>query len=158
MLAGSAAAGDEGGQGPLLGETTPAAILAVSPEWEANYELYEPGAASLEAIDAALTARRGEYRVEVILGTWCGDSRDQVPKFLKIWDILGRNRLPATFLGVERSREERPASLAGKKIERIPTFIVYGKDGEIGRIVETPKLTFEEDLAAILTAPGKESP
>lgn len=94
----------------------------------------------------------------MILGTWCGDTRDQVPKFLKIWDILGRNRLPATFVGVERRKEKRAAALAGKKIERIPTFIVYRKDEEIGRIVERPKATVEEDLAAILAASRKESP
>jgi hypothetical protein len=157
-LTGPARAGDEEGKGPLLGATTPAALLAVSPEWEATYDLYEPDAAALEAIDSTLTAQRGDLRVEVILGTWCGDTRDQVPKFLKIWDILGRNRLPATFVGVERRKEKRAAALAGKKIERIPTFIVYRKDEEIGRIVERPKATVEEDLAAILAASRKESP
>ncbi|MEL7006855.1 MAG: hypothetical protein AAFN93_29640, partial [Bacteroidota bacterium] len=30
--------------------------------------------------------------VEVYLGTWCGDSKNWVPKFVKLWDELGLDR------------------------------------------------------------------
>jgi hypothetical protein len=36
------------------------------------------------------------------------------------------------------------------KIKRIPTFIIYKKKREIGRIVETPGDLIEKDLLKIL--------
>ena len=57
--------------------------------------------------------------------------------------------------GVPRSREDRGERIASLKIEAIPTFIVYRKDAEIGRIVETPKTTLEADLLEILSKPVK---
>jgi hypothetical protein len=37
-----------------------------------------------------------------------------------------------------------------RRIERVPTFIVYGDGREIGRIVETPEGSLEEHLVKIL--------
>ena len=31
------------------------------------------------------------------MGTWCGDSKEWVPSFLKIWDQLGLDRKELTF-------------------------------------------------------------
>ena len=36
------------------------------------------------------------------------------------------------------------------QVERVPTFIVYRGDREIGRIVENPKVTMLDDLIQIL--------
>ena len=40
--------------------------------------------------------------------------------------------------------------LHGYEIEYVPTFIFYREDKEIGRIIETPILSLEEDMLAIL--------
>jgi len=40
--------------------------------------------------------------------------------------------------------------IAGKDIEKLPTFIVLVNGIEKGRIVETPARTVEEDLLALL--------
>jgi hypothetical protein len=38
----------------------------------------------------------------------------------------------------------------GKNIQRVPTLIVYEKNKEIGRIIESPVLSLERDLLSIL--------
>jgi hypothetical protein len=57
-----------------------------------------------------------------------------------------------TFTGVPRDRAARGPYIEGKDIERIPTFIIFLRDQEVGRIVETPRRSVEEDLWAILEA------
>jgi len=42
--------------------------------------------------------------------------------------------------------------ISALKIERVPTFIVYDGIKELGRIIETPAETLEEDLLMILSA------
>jgi len=91
--------------------------------------------------------------VEVYLGTWCPDSQREVPKLLKIVDILREKYgkpLPVSFVGVDRSKQKPAELVAGKSIEKVATFIYFRGDRELGRIVETPKGLFEDDLLAIV--------
>lgn len=38
--------------------------------------------------------------VDIYLGTWCGDSKKWVPKFVKLWDELGLNRSQLKFIAL----------------------------------------------------------
>jgi len=134
----------------LLGPTDPNAILAISPEWRDIYDSYAPEPAALARLHEMARPGRG-LTVEVILGSWCSDSRRQVPKFLKIEDLLGDDALPATYVGVHKQRELRGAAVEGKNIRGIPSIIVRREGKEIGRITETPQATVEGNLAAILS-------
>ena len=104
-----------------------------------------------------------DVEVEIYLGTWCGDSKNWVPKYIKMWDQLGLDRkdlkLVALYDMIEGeskykqgpNREEK-----GKNIHRVPTFIFTKNGTEIGRIVESPANEFETDLAQIaLGVPSK---
>lgn len=139
----------EGTEEYLLGPTDPKTILAISPEWQAIYDAYAPEPVAFAHI-AEMTQAGAGYKVEVLLGSWCADSRRQVPKFLKIQDLLGDHAFPATYVGVHKRRELRGDAVKGKNIQGIPTFIVDRDGKEIGRITETPKGSLEGDLAAIL--------
>ena len=48
-------------------------------------------------------------QVDIYLGTWCGDSKYWVPKFIKLWDELGLNKnqlkLIALYGGKERYKQ-----------------------------------------------------
>jgi thiol-disulfide isomerase/thioredoxin len=92
-------------------------------------------------------------KVEIFYGTWCGDSKYFVPQFIKLWDDLGLKRknlkLTALYYLPEKYKTSPNGEEKGKQIHRVPTFIVYDKEGEIGRIVESPVNDLETDLAHI---------
>ncbi len=94
--------------------------------------------------------------VDIYLGTWCGDSKNWVPKFVKTWDELGLKGKDLSFTALygyvdgETLYKQGPnGEEVGKNIHRVPTFI-FKKDGkEIARIVETPVNDLTTDLAQI---------
>jgi thiol-disulfide isomerase/thioredoxin len=88
--------------------------------------------------------------VEIFLGTWCPDCRQHVSAYLKIMDMVRNPMFRTTYTGVPRDREARGPYIEGKNIERLPTFIVLLRDQEIGRIIETPSKSVEEDLWEML--------
>lgn len=123
-------------------------ILAQSSRWQENYDRYDPDPVMIEALKSKL----GEgLRIDVYLGLWCPDSRNNVPPFLKILDRLDA-RVPVRYFALERkaSRDDK-YYFEEKKVERVPTFIVYRNDEEIGRIVENPQTGMLEDLWEILS-------
>lgn len=93
----------------------------------------------------------GSYKITVFLGTWCGDSHRDFPRFIKILEELKYPFQKLTIIAVNR-KKEAPSGEEGKyNIQKVPTFIIskYGK--EIGRIIEAPKSGWlEKDLLEIL--------
>jgi hypothetical protein len=93
--------------------------------------------------------------IEVIiyLGTWCSDSQDWVPKFVKIWNTYGLDLSKLSLIAVhnddDKYKQSPERTEVKYNIESVPTFI-FLKDGkEIGRIVEYPQTTLEEDMKAL---------
>ena len=115
--------------------------------YDANYENYQVDSTSLTQLSKLMK----DKKIKVVLGTWCGDSKFQVPNFLKITDALKVNEADVTFIAVNGAKEAENGLLAGLDIQRVPTFIITDKKGkEIGRIVESPKKSLELDLLDIL--------
>ena len=91
------------------------------------------------------------YQITIVMGTWCGDSQEQVPRFMKVLDKIDYNTKNITFIGVDHQKQANGTEVEKLKIERVPTFIVYNSDGqEVGRIIETPQESLEEDLLGII--------
>ena len=91
------------------------------------------------------------YQITIVLATWCGDSKEQVPRFINILDRLDYNTRKVNFICVDHSKQAPDTEVEKLNIQRVPTFIVYDQNGnEIGRIIETPKATLEEDLLHII--------
>ena len=86
----------------------------------------------------------------IVMGTWCSDSREQVPRFMKIFDELEHSFATPLFICVDRNKKADDVSLEGMSIVKVPTFIVYYHNREIGRIVEKPETTLDEDFLRIL--------
>ena len=87
----------------------------------------------------------------VYFGTWCDDSKNNVPLFLKIIDSLNEPEFKVDFFAVDKK------SAAGQKyyeenllVEKVPTFIFYSGDAEIGRIIENPQESMLQDMVRIL--------
>ncbi len=97
----------------------------------------------------------------MIFGTWCGDSRREVPRLWKILEEAGYpvDEIEMLAVGSARftprmgiSEELLDWSKAVKKrygVERVATIILYRGGEETGRIVETPEGSLEENLLAI---------
>lgn len=106
------------------------------------YDIYEPD----KAVLTELKARQAGIEILVVLGTWCSDSQEQVPKFFKILDKIRFDKKSVQLICVDRSKKAGEVDLVNYNIEKVPTFIVYRKGREIGRIIETPYVTLEKDL------------
>ena len=141
-------------QDVLLGRVEPDAILSISPEWRTNREAYDPAEADLRVIASTPLAAR----LDVYFGSWCSDSRREVPRLLRILDRTSPAHLKVRFYGLDRTKKE-PARLVRRgAIERVPTFILRVDGREVGRIVETPQATLEHDLALLLQKAAAPSP
>jgi hypothetical protein len=115
--------------------------------YNAGYNAYKPDAELLTEISRNLA----DISITIVMGTWCGDSKDQVPRFYKILDLIKFNERDLTLICVDRSKRAPGLDISALKIERVPTFIIYQRDKEIGRIVETPETSLEKDLLHIIT-------
>lgn len=89
-------------------------------------------------------------RISIVLGTWCSDSKEQVPRFVKILDELQYKTSCLEIICVDKLKTAGNLDISDLKIERVPTFIFYIDEEEIGRITETPHLTLEQDTYHIL--------
>jgi hypothetical protein len=104
-----------------------------------------------------------DVEVEIYFGTWCGDSKNWVPKFIKMWDQLGLDRRKLKLIalydmieGSSKYKQGPNGEEKGKNIHRVPTFIFTEKGTEIARIVESPSNDLYTDLAQIaLSVPSK---
>lgn len=92
--------------------------------------------------------------MEIFMGSWCGDTRREVPRMLKILQVAQMDTNNIKLIFVDNSTVTYKQSIeqehTNKNIHHVPTFIVYDNK-EIGRIVETPLESFEKDLITILS-------
>ena len=138
---------------PFLVGHIPEALLLNQPyaSWYGTgLEAYRPDPSSLEELKSALEP----YHILVFLGTWCGDSRREVPRFMKILQESGFPAERVKIVTVDRREEHYKKSLNGEEwgldIRRVPTFIFLREGREANRIVEKPLQSLEADMLAIL--------
>ncbi|MEP2935870.1 MAG: hypothetical protein ABJM06_14335 [Gilvibacter sp.] len=115
-----------------------------------NFDGYTPNSDTI----ALLAKRLSEVKILAFMGTWCGDSKREVPRFYKVLEAASYPMQQFTMIAVRRDRahyKQGPNNEeAGLNIHRVPTFILYKDDKEIGRIIESPKTSIEGDLLQIL--------
>jgi len=134
----------------LIGRADLNRVLAVDSSFRAKANLYSPAPRAIEF----LKSYDKPTVIEVFYGSWCSDSQREVPRFIKVMEKANNPNFKVIYIGVDRKKHD-PEGLAKKRgIERVPTFILFQQGKEIGRIVETPEISIEEDLAQIL-ARGK---
>lgn len=116
-----------------------------------NYKDYQPNTSITDAIASNLKS----YSITVFMGTWCGDSKKEVPRFYKVLDTCNFPMDQLTVVAVSRQpdmyKQSPQHEEAGLNIHRVPTVIFYKDGKEINRIVEHPVKTFEEDIQNIVT-------
>jgi thiol-disulfide isomerase/thioredoxin len=144
---------DKKGNIILLGKTT-RQRLAQAPfdTWYTkNYESYNVDSNTASQVKPLL---RNKHFL-LFMGTWCGDSRREVPRMYKILDYCQVNPSQVQLINLNNSdtayKQSPGHEEQGLNIRRVPTLLIFENDREVGRIVESPVTSLEKDLLAIVT-------
>lgn len=116
--------------------------------YDENYNIYP---IDKTALDGLKKEKLNSYNITVFLGTWCGDSKRNFPRLMKILDATKFPDSKLQIIGVNRKKQSPNGEEVKYNITHVPTIILekYGK--EIGRITEEPETGFiEKDLLNII--------
>ena len=142
----------ESGQFMLAGHCSPAAMQL--PNYKAWFDKSFDGYTIDSAVVQQLKPLLKNKVMEIFLGSWCGDSKREVPRMLKILQNAGVDTTMFSLIFVDNSTKAYKQSPQheekDKNIHHVPTFIIYDGKNELGRIVESPLASLEKDMLAIL--------
>jgi len=136
-------------QSMIVGKFTKEDLLkAPFATWfEKGYNEYQPNAEAMATIKNNIS----DYEIVGFIGTWCPDSRRELPKMYKILDEAGYDLSKLTMVGVTRGKSTPENLEEGYNMSRVPTFI-FIKDGkEVNRFVEYEVENIEADIAKIVS-------
>ena len=106
-------------------------------QWfKTKYEAYQPNNTMLAACNQE--ALEG-LSIKLLMATWCGDSKRNVPAFFKIMDSLGFEESKLQMWALDRRKQGPNNEQQRFGVTRVPTIIFYRDDVEIGRFVERPR-------------------
>src|SRR5262245_32905127 len=121
-------------------------ILAGRNIYNQNYVDYVPKSDPVQAIHNCSQP----IEVKVIFGDWCKDSKKYIPAFIKTMEFADNKGIQIVYINIDRQKKEPADLIQGLDIQQVPTFIVYSEGKETGRIVESPKVSIEQDFADLL--------
>jgi len=154
---------------PAVNQEVPAPVISFSDQstWLLGYYTYgqmtrEPHSAwfmkgfdeyqlNIEPLEKLLEISRDNLTIKIVMGSWCPDSRREVPRFMRILDKWQFPLSRVIFIGVDNAKLAPVGEYTGLGIERVPTFILYKNNIEAGRIIENPVTSLEQDMVNILT-------
>jgi thiol-disulfide isomerase/thioredoxin len=139
---------DPHGQKILAGRIFPSMLESDSSfQWyRKNYDSFTPDSTSIVFLSS--TAKNIHFIV--FGGTWCSDTKRELPKFFKTMSLAGIPQANIEMYGVDRSKRSSDGMTDTYNITSVPTFIVIADGKEIGRIVEQPEESIEIDLKRIV--------
>ncbi len=139
---------EETGKPMLIGSCTRQAFsdTSYSGWFDSEYKNYNPDTVTVKEVEYNLDG----VKTTIVMGTWCSDSREQVPRFFKVMDEAGYNTDNVSIICVDRERKDLTGAVDSLDIKLVPTFIFYRDGNELGRIVESPQQTIEEDIYDII--------
>lgn len=116
-----------------------------------QYEAYEVDFKIIKSIKSELK----KNKITLFMGTWCGDSKREVPRFYKILEAADYPMDRLTVVALDYEKDQYKKSPGGEEnglnIIKVPTMI-FNKDGKaLNRIVESPVESLEMDIMAIVT-------
>jgi hypothetical protein len=114
------------------------------------YKGYDDYPVNKEALDSLSEIGKDGLSIKIVMGTWCPDSRREVPRFMKVLDAWNFPAGYLTFIGVDNGKLSPIGGFEELEIHRVPTFIIYKNNIEAGRIIENPETSLEQDMVKIL--------
>ena len=133
---------------PMLMGTVKRSMLTENSfgEWfNKSYEIHKLDQKTLDKVNKDFS----NLSITIILGTWCGDSREFVPPFMKILDNLNFPESNLKLVCVNRQKVGVAEEVKDLNVQLVPLFIFYRDGKEIGRIIESPKEGLEKDFLRI---------
>ena len=116
--------------------------------FEPRYKDFSPHNKSMETIKENI----GDYEIKVLMGTWCGDSKREVPKLLKILDNSDYDYKNIEMIAVDYNKTTPSKIEEELNVHRVPTIIFYKDGKEVNRFVEyAQEESLEEDIAKIVS-------
>ena len=113
--------------------------------WFLNrYDKYQPSIKELSQINF------NEIKIKIFMGTWCHDSKREIPRLIKILDILKFDQSNVEIIGLTKEKKGYFNDYSRYNITNTPTIIFYKNKKEVGRIIEKPKETLESNMLSIL--------
>ena len=98
------------------------------------------------------TLKYDDINVVVFFGTWCHDSKRELPKALKIFNEIGINDENIELVAVGIDKKEPEGRAAKLNLMYTPTIIFFRESKEIGRIIEKPVRSLEKDIDSIISS------
>jgi hypothetical protein len=111
------------------------------------YKEYIPDSTTLSKIQGNLEG----ISITLVLGTWCSDSKEQVPRFYHVLDGVSFDLSKLRQICVDSSKAACGVDISDLDIQKVPTFIFYKDGKELGRIIETPVTSLEKDMLMIIS-------
>jgi hypothetical protein len=141
--------GEKNGEPLILGYCTAAEMndSIFHNTWSTEYNSYQPDFQTLDKLEGKLD----QIIITIVFRSTCSDSREQLPRLFKILNELNYDLNSITLIGVNREKKGLSNEAEGLDIQFVPTIIFYKDGSEIGRIVETPTESLEQDLLNILS-------
>jgi acyl-coenzyme A thioesterase PaaI-like protein len=100
--------------------------------------------------------QRPGAQVLAFIGTWCPDTYDHLPAFIKIMEAAGVDPAKIRIFALDRDKK-LPGSqnvLEQYDIRKVPTFVFtlsrQGHEHELGRIIESPEGDLMSNISEIL--------
>jgi thiol-disulfide isomerase/thioredoxin len=114
-----------------------------------NQKGYTPEASALQAF----RANKDSIRFLAFGGTWCGDTKNILPKFYSLTNAAGIQADRITLLGVDHDKKTIQHLSELFHITNVPTIIVLKNGKEIGRVVEYGRYgMFDKELGEIINS------
>ncbi len=130
----------------MVGRASSETILANFQDFKENYDSY---LVNSKLLNGTISFDE-DIEILTILGTWCKDSSREVSRFMKIIQAIDNYKGKVSYYGLHRSKKDKDGLALLYNIRFLPTFVIFKNGKELGRIVEKPAKSIEDDLFDIL--------
>ena len=128
----------------LLGDIQIQNLFTEYPLFKFRYDNYE-------VTDQINLSDLEDISVVIMFGTWCHDSKREVPRMLRILDSAGVGTEQLSLIGVDINKTEPKGREKLYNLRNTPTLILLRNGKEVGRIIERPNVSLEADLIGLTT-------
>jgi thiol-disulfide isomerase/thioredoxin len=133
----------------LMGKINKEELFRQCPVFQESAARYVPDPAAVKGLKEI----DKKTEILVFLGIWCPDSISEVPRLFKVYDEVGNPNLTLQLIGVDRAMQDSLGLSQKFEIQRVPTFIFLRDGKELGRVIEFPNKTIEEDALNLMSRP-----
>jgi hypothetical protein len=112
-------------------------------------EAYQPPEGKIRTISDLGNSKNATF--VAFGGSWCPDTIKQLPMIYKIFGLASIPPEKIELYGVNRKKKEPTGTAEKFGIQKVPTLVILSSGNEVGRIVEYPQVSWEDDMIAILS-------